>query len=162
VGRGLVAGVLLAGLGGLAGCGDGNPRSTERYCADLAEQADQLNVDLVTLDDAEQLVDRYERFAERAPVAVADAWRQLADLVQAAAAVDLDDPAARSVVVEQAASTERATTEIVEHALAVCGVTLLTGPPPAATTTIDPASTTTVEPPTATTTDPATTTTAAG
>lgn len=124
----------------LGACGDGNSRSVERYCDDLAEQVDQLNVDLVTLDDAEALVDRYQRFADRAPVAVADEWRQLADLVQAAAAADLEDPAARSAVVELAASTERATIRIVEHALSVCGISLPTGPPP-------PATTTTLEPP---------------
>lgn len=133
----------------LAACGGGSERSTEGYCDDLAKEVEQLNLDLVSLDDAEALVERYERLAERAPVAVADEWQQLADLMIAAAAVDLTDDAARSAVVEQAASTERAANQIVAHAINTCGVTIPTGPPaPASTTSTQaPATTTSVETP---------------
>ena len=82
-------------------------------------------------------------FADSAPLAVEEQWRRLADLVDAAATVDLTSTESRAVVVEQAASTEGAAIEIAEHAATTCGLTLLMGtPPPATTTTVPPPDTT--------------------
>ena len=148
--RSLLAGAVLA-LTLLSACGDdGGSRSVDRYCADLAENAQLLNFDLVTLDDVDALRARYEHFADTAPLAVEDQWRRLADLVEAAAAVDLSNEESRTVVVEQAASTEGAAIEIADHATATCGLTLLMGtPPPATTTTVVPPETTAGSEPTA-------------
>lgn len=148
-----------------AACGaDGGSRSVDRYCDDLAEQAQLLNFDLVTLDDVEGLRERYTRFAETAPLAVEEQWRQLADLMDAAATIDLTSEESRAAVVEQAASTERAANQIADHAAATCGITLLMGtPPPATTTTVEPPATTappeTTSVPAETTAVPAETTT---
>jgi hypothetical protein len=140
---GAVPGLVL-GLTVLGACSDdGGSRSADRYCEDLAENAQLLNVDLVTLEDVDGLRDRYEHFAESAPLAVEEQWRLLADLVDAAATVDLTSTESRAVVVEQAASTERAAIEIADHAATTCGLTLLMGtPPPATTTTVAPPDTT--------------------
>jgi hypothetical protein len=135
---------MLLGLTVLGACSDdGGSRSVDRYCEDLAENAQLLNFDLVTLDDVDGLRERYDHFADSAPLAVEEQWRQLADLVDAAATVDLTSTESRAVVVEQAASTEGAAIEIADHAATTCGLTLLMGaPPPATTTTVPPPATT--------------------
>ncbi|HEY5876727.1 MAG TPA: hypothetical protein VIT64_15580 [Ilumatobacteraceae bacterium] len=141
---GLALGLTVLGLTVLGACSDdGGSRSADRYCEDLAENAQLLNFDLVTLDDVDGLRERYGHFADSAPLAVEEQWRLLADLVDAAATVDLTSTESRAVVVEQAASTERAAIEIAEHAATTCGLTLLMGtPPPATTTTVPPPDTT--------------------
>ncbi len=141
---GAAPGLMLLGLAVLGACSDdGDSRSVDRYCEDLAENAQLLNFDLVTLDDVDSLRDRYASFADSAPLAVEEEWRRLADLVDAAATVDLTSTESRAVVVEQAASTEGAAIEIANHAATTCGLTLLMGtPPPATTTTALPPETT--------------------
>jgi hypothetical protein len=141
---GAAPGLLLLGLTVVGACSDdGGSRSVDRYCEDLAENAQLLNFDLVTLDDVDGLRERYDHFADSAPLAVEEQWRRLADLVDAAATVDLTSTESRAVVVEQAASTERAAIEIADHAATTCGLTLLMGtPPPATTTTVLPPETT--------------------
>ena len=136
---------MLVGLTVLGACSDdGGSRSVDRYCEDLAENAQLLNFDLVTLDDVDGLRDRYANFADSAPLAVEEQWRRMADLVEAAATVDLTSAESRAVVAEQAASTEGAAIEIADHAATTCGLTLLMGtPPPATTTTVAPPETTT-------------------
>jgi hypothetical protein len=142
--RPTLAALALSGLALTAACGaDSGPRGLDAYCTDLAAQAELLNLDLVTPDDVDALVDRYEHFADTAPLAVEEQWRQLTNLATAAATVDLASEESRAAVVEQAASTERAVAQIAEHAAARCGVTLLMGTPPPATTTTLPAPATT-------------------
>ena len=140
----MLVGLLLVGPTVLGACSDGGGgRSVDRYCERLAENAQLLNFDLVTLDDVDGLRDRYADFADWAPLAVEEEWRRLADLVDAAATVDLTSAESRAVVVEQAASTEGAAIEIADHAATTCGLTLLMGtPPPATTTTVLPPETT--------------------
>ena len=140
----MLVGPLLVGPTVLGACSDDSGgRSVDRYCERLAENAQLLNFDLVTLDDVDGLRDRYADFADSAPLAVEEEWRRLADLVDAAATVDLTSAESRAVVVEQAASTEGAAIEIADHAATTCGLTLLMGtPPPATTTTVLPPETT--------------------
>ena len=157
---------VLAGAGLLSACGpDEGARGVDAYCKELAEDALLLNLDMVAIDEIDALVDRYQHLADIAPLAIEEQWTQLTSLARAAAIVDLTNEESRAAVVEQAASTERAATQIADHAAANCGITLLMGtPPPATTTTVappptqptesttlppDPATTPAIPPPTA-------------
>ena len=155
---------MVAVAGTASACGtDAGARGVDGYCRELAEDAQLLNLDLVSIVEVDSLVERYQHFADTAPLAVADQWVQLTNLARAAAEVDLANEDSRAAVVEQAASTERAAIQIADHASATCGIVLLMGtPPPATTTTVappptEPADTTTTAPGVAVVPDPATT-----
>lgn len=148
---GIIAGSLLVA------CGGGPSRETKDYCPALAAQQSLLVLPISTVDDVTTMVDRYLAMARRAPLAVQDSWQRLARLMQAAATIDISDPAARLEVIQQAYETKRDADVIVAHAQATCNVTIdvsgtTTTTTVVVTTTTSTAATSTAATPTAATT----------
>lgn len=157
--RRVLLGAWAVAAGFLQACGGGDGRSLEGYCAELSREQAAMVLPVGSLDDIDATVGLYRRLAKRAPLAIQPQWTRLAALVQAAATVDINDPAARLTIIQRAYETERDANEIVAHAAERCGVALdvsgtttttlppTTQPAPATTPPSTPPATSIVEAP---------------
>jgi hypothetical protein len=115
-------------------CGsDGPEPGAAGFCAEIAANRDAV-VDpaLDTELDLAGVVEVHQRLAALAPLAIAEEWQVLLDVVERADAIARGDTAAVASVVEAAYAAERSAVRVAEWVLASCGVDL--GP----VTTISP------------------------
>jgi hypothetical protein len=115
-------------------CGPDAPQpDAAGFCAEIAANRDAV-VDpaLDTELDLAGVVEVHRRLAALAPLAIAEEWQVLLDVVERADAIARDDTAAVAAVVEAAYAAERSAVRVAEWVLASCGVDL--GP----VTTISP------------------------
>ena len=80
-----------------------------------------------TPDAINELVERYERLLDVAPLAVEDDWRALTELLRAAADLDASNEESVQDVVDQAYANERAAQDAMEWVMTNCGVDISTG-----------------------------------
>ncbi|MEY2401039.1 MAG: hypothetical protein QOJ08_1150 [Ilumatobacteraceae bacterium] len=107
-------------------CSDNTPPATDgQYCAEVTANLDQLNApaiaDAAGIDDATKL---YRSITSIAPLAVQKEWATMTSNVEAAAAVDPNDPASVQKVADMARSSQHAASSIADYTSKVCGVTL--------------------------------------
>jgi hypothetical protein len=107
-------------------CSDDTPPATDgQYCAEVSANLDQLNApaiaDVAAIGDATEL---YRSITSIAPLAVQKEWATMTSNVEAAAAVDPNDPASVQKVADMARSSQHAASSIADYTSKVCGVTL--------------------------------------
>jgi hypothetical protein len=129
--------VLLAALTccTLAACSSDTPPATNgRYCAAISDNLTQLNSPAIS-DSAgvEATSSLYRSITSIAPLAVQQEWATMTSNVEAAAAVDPNDPASVQRVADMARSSQQAASAIADYTTKLCGVTLSTP-----TTTLPP------------------------
>jgi hypothetical protein len=129
--------VLLAALTccTLAACSSDTPPATNgQYCAAISDNLTQLNSPAIS-DSAsvEATSSLYRSITSIAPLAVQQEWATMTSNVEAAAAVDPNDPASVQRVADMARSSQQAASAIADYTTKLCGVTLSTP-----TTTLPP------------------------
>jgi hypothetical protein len=129
--------VLLAAVTccAVAACSSDTPPATDgQYCATVSTSLEQLNspaiVDSLGIDEASKL---YRSITSIAPLAVQKEWATMTSNVEAAATVDVSDPASMQRMADMARSSQQAATAISDYTSKLCGVTI--GAP---TTTLAP------------------------
>jgi transcriptional regulator with GAF, ATPase, and Fis domain len=119
----------------VASCSDGGTGNTdEAYCEQLVAKQELLIAPMNTATDIVNTLTLYRTLETTAPVAVDQQWRQLADLLDAASTVDVNDQAARQKLTDQAYAAEKSAKEIADHASTTCQLDtlkLILPPPPA-------------------------------
>jgi hypothetical protein len=107
-------------------CSDDTPPSTDgQYCATVSASVDQLNAPAIA-DDAgiEATSELYRSITSIAPLAVQKEWETMTSNVEAAAAVDPNDPASVQRIADMARSSQHAASAITDYTSKLCGVTL--------------------------------------
>lgn len=99
-------------------------RTAGNFCAELATQLPALSGPLVEPSDIDDLVRRYERLDDIAPLAIEADWRALTELMRAAADVDVDNPDSRQEVADLAYRTERPARDVAIWVETTCGLTM--------------------------------------
>lgn len=128
-GAGAIGGVvsLALGLGAtvLAGCGDDDAGSAERFCGEIDVHAAELTTpDLQYSDDIEPLLELYREIGELAPLAIEEEWRQLITNYETASTVVPDDEESLQRAVAVAYQSERAAAAVSEWLRDNCAVEL--------------------------------------
>jgi hypothetical protein len=107
-------------------CSDDTPPSTDgQYCATVSASLEQLNAPAIA-DDAgiEETSKLYRSITSIAPLAVQKEWETMTSNVEAAAAVDPNDPASVQRIADMARSSQHAASAITDYTSKLCGVTL--------------------------------------
>jgi hypothetical protein len=113
--------IVVAGALSVAACNQSSGRdSDEGYCSKLIDQQELLIAPMETREDIAASIGRYRAFAESAPLDVDEQWKQLADVLDQAATVDLADPEAKQEVIDAAFASEQSARAIADHASATC------------------------------------------
>jgi len=141
-----VRGVLLIGLlpGAIlvGGCGSGNARSNERYCAAVSKHLTELNSpSIATSADVAKAVAVYQTIANAAPLAVEKEWNVLTIAYQTAATVTVSDPASAERVVEAINGSQHSASAAAEYTLRLCNVQVGTPTVPTTPASLSPTST---------------------
>jgi hypothetical protein len=108
-----------------AACSSDPPPTAGDYCAVVSKNVDALNAP--SIGDAaaiQSTTELYHSITSVAPLAVKREWETMTSTVEAAAAVDPNDPAAVQKVADMARSSEHAAAAIADYTTKVCGVTL--------------------------------------
>lgn len=99
----------------------------------IADNLDRLNTPAIADAAAiESTAELYRSITSIAPLAVQEEWRTMTSTVEAAAAVDPNDPASVQSVTDMARSSQHAASAISDYTTKICGVTIVT----ATTTTV--------------------------
>jgi hypothetical protein len=111
---------------GVAACGSDTPPATDgQYCATVSASLDQLNAPAIA-DEAgiEATSELYRSITSIAPLAVQKEWETMTSNVEAAAAIDANDPASVQKIADMARSSQQAASSITDYTSKLCGVTL--------------------------------------
>lgn len=119
------AAILLLPFSLLA-CGS-TPRTATNFCRQLEKEVAGIAETPATPNAIDDMVGRYERLLEVAPLAVESDWKALTELLRAAADMDASDTEVVQDVVDQAYSTERAAKDAMQWVMTNCGVDISTG-----------------------------------
>jgi hypothetical protein len=116
---------LVAGCAVTACSSDSPPATDGQYCAAVTASLDQLNAPAIA-DDAgvTETTRLYRSITSIAPLAVQKEWATMTSNVEAAAAVDPNDPASVQKVADMSRSSRQAASSISDYTSKLCGVTL--------------------------------------
>ena len=92
----------------------------------------------VTPGAINELVERYERLLEIAPLAVEDDWRALTEMLRLTADMDAADEESIQTVVDEAYATERSAQDAQQWVITTCGIDISSGVAVASTVTTVP------------------------
>lgn len=147
--RPALAVALTVTVAGLAGCSSGKVHDAGVYCAALRDDEASIGAPITAEPEIAQRIELFRQLQSKAPLAVEDQWKEVVDLLQAAATVDLTDKAAVAALSDKAFSTTKAAAKIGDHAQKVCGIALppIGLPVPPSVTIEPPAATDTGAPP---------------
>ena len=104
---------------------DAPPATDGQYCATVSASLEQLTSPAIA-DTAgvEATSNLYRSITSIAPLAVQKEWETMTSNVEAAAAVDPNDPTSAQKVADMARSSQRAASAIIDYTSKLCGVTL--------------------------------------
>lgn len=131
--------VVVASMS-IAACGS-TPRSATNFCRQLEQELPEIAELPTTPAAIDDMVKRYERLLDVAPLAIESDLRKVTDLFRAAAEMDAADPASVQAVVNQAYSTEQSAKNVSGWVLDTCAVNISTGLPVTPPETTPPATT---------------------
>ncbi len=104
---------------------DAPPATDGQYCATVSASLEQLTspaiADTAGVEATSKL---YRSITSIAPLAVQKEWETMTSNVEAAAAVDPNDPTSAQKVADMARSSQRAASAIIDYTSKLCGVTL--------------------------------------
>ncbi len=107
------AAVLALGLTVLGACGDDGGGSAERFCGEVAANAEALTApQLAYVEDIEPVLDLYREIADLAPLAVEDDWNQLVAAYETASTVVPGDQASEQEALAAIYSSEKSAAAI--------------------------------------------------
>ena len=134
----LVVLLASASLFSIAACSNDAPPSTNgQYCATVTANLEKINSPaIVDASDVDATATLYRTLTSVAPLAVQKEWATMTANVEAAAAVDANDPASVQRVADMTRSSQQAAFAISDYTSKLCGVTI--GTP---TTTLPPVQT---------------------
>ena len=125
---------VVACCGASACSSDAPPATDGQYCARVSASLEQLNTPAIADEAAVTETSKlYRSITSIAPLAVQKEWETMTSNVEAAAAIDPNDPAALQKIADMARSSQQAASSISDYTSKLCGVTL--GAP---TTTLPP------------------------
>lgn len=140
--RSIVA-LVLAGACAVTACSDEPPATAGDYCQLISQNLGQLNAPAIAdTTGVEATAELYRTITSAAPLAVQKEWETMTSTVEAAAAVDPNDPASMQSVADMARSSQQAASAISDYTTKICGLTIVTP----TTTTIVPVDSTTSAP----------------
>lgn len=104
---------------------DAPPATDGQYCATVSASLEQLTspaiADTAGVEATSKL---YRSITSIAPLAVQKEWETMTSNVEAAAAVDPNDPTSAQKVADMARSSQHAASAIIDYTSKLCGVTL--------------------------------------
>lgn len=121
----------------VAACGS-TPRTATNFCRQLQEEISGMTESPVTPGAINELVERYERLLEIAPLAVEDDWRALTEMLRLTADMDASDESSIQAVVDEAYATERSAQDAQQWVVTTCGVDISNGAAVTPTATTEP------------------------
>jgi hypothetical protein len=125
---------VVAGCAASSCSSDAPPATDGQYCAAVSANLQQLNAPAIADDGAVADTSKlYHSITSLAPLAVQKEWATMTSNIEAAAAVDPNDPASVQKVADMTRSSQQAASAITDYTTKLCGVTL--GTP---TTTLPP------------------------
>lgn len=102
-------------------------RTATNFCRQLQQELPEIAQPTATPAEVSDLVKRYERLGDLAPLAIEDDWTALTNLVKAAAEVDAADPASVQAVADLSYATQKSATATATWVRETCGVDISTG-----------------------------------
>lgn len=133
------AALALLSAAALVGCSGDPPPSEGAYCGAVGQHLTELNTPvLATATDVEAMVGAWQKVADAAPVAIAEEWTAVIDVLRTAVTIDPNDIPALQAFADASRGNEPAANRIIEYTYAKCGATI--GPvTPVPTTLVPPA-----------------------
>lgn len=135
--------VALAASPLLVSCG-GPERTGTAFCRQLAREIPGIALPVTTKTGANEIVHRYERLLEVAPLSVEKDLRTLTDVLRQAVELDASDPAAAQKLADDTYKSNRAALNVKDWVIDTCAVDISTGQTVAPPRTVPPPTTTTV------------------
>lgn len=118
----VASGVVLVGMS-LSACAD-KKRDATQFCRQLALELPGLRAPLQSQSDVDQLIERYRRIGEVAPLAVSKDWNTLTALLEETARVDAGDAAQLEELAQSAYAKNTAAQQALTWTRDTCGVDL--------------------------------------
>ena len=111
----------------ITACSSDAPATAGDYCAKITSSLQQLNSPAIA-DAAgiQATTELYRSITSIAPLAVQKEWATMTSNVEAAAAVDPNDPASVQRIADMARSSQQAASSIADYTSKICGVTIAT------------------------------------
>ena len=117
----------------------GSERTGSAFCAQLGKEIPAIGTRMTTKRQISDMVDRYERLLERAPLAIETDLRTVTDLLRTASKVDTGDADAVQKLADATYAAKRSSDKVRAWIKSTCAVDIATGstiaPPRVATTT---------------------------
>jgi hypothetical protein len=121
----VATGVFIVGVS-LSACGD-KKRDATQFCRQLALELPGLRAPLQSQSDVDQLIERYRRIGDVAPLSVSKDWNTLTALLQETARVDTGDVEELEELAKSAYSKNTGAQQALAWTRDTCGVDLSTG-----------------------------------
>lgn len=115
-----VVALSCLGMTGLAACSR-DDTGAAAFCAALKEELRTIKGKVKDAADIDALVAVYEELDARTPLAIAEPWSALTELMRTAATVAPDDAASVQTVADAAYATERSARAVAEWVATTCG-----------------------------------------
>ena len=104
---------------------DAPPATDGQYCATVSASLDQLTAPAIADTAGVEATSKlYRSITSIAPLAVQKEWETMTSNVEAAAAVDPNDPTSAQKVADMARSSQHAASAIIDYTSKLCGATL--------------------------------------
>lgn len=127
----------------LASCSS-SERTGTAFCRQLAHEIPAIAGPITTKTAANEVVSRYERLLDVAPLTIESDLRTLTDVLRRAAKLDAQDPAAAQKLADDAYKSNQAALNVKEWVISTCAVDISTGQTVAPPRTVPPSTTSTV------------------
>jgi hypothetical protein len=111
-------------LGMLGGCGDAAPRSTERFCGELAAHVNEIRTPPTSVEEVPALITLYSKMGEVAPLEIETDWDDLYGSLKVANTVNVNDPASMQAAADKAYATQKSAQNVVAWAQRNCALDL--------------------------------------
>ena len=121
----VATGMLIIGVS-MSACAE-KKRDATQFCRQLAVELPGLRAPLQSQSDVDQLIQRYRRIGDVAPLSVSKDWNTLTALLQQTAQVDTGDTKELEELAKSAYSKNTAAQQALAWTRDTCGVDLSTG-----------------------------------
>ncbi len=119
--------IAVAACCAITACSTDAPATAGDYCATISSNLQQLNAPaIVDAAGIQATTELYRSITSIAPLAVQKEWETMTSNVEAAAAVDPNDPASVQRMADMARSSQQAASSISDYTSKICGVTIVT------------------------------------
>ena len=117
----------LFALSTLASACAETPRTATNFCRQLALEVPAITQPTATPVEVSQMLDRYKRLGNVAPLAIEEDWKSLTDLLTFASRANPNDAESVQAVIVMSYATEKAADAVAKWIRETCGVDISTG-----------------------------------